>query len=585
MLSSRKIQTLLIATIAVVACLQTAEAGRKLHVVIAADVSDASIGRYCQTDANKVRLLFQNNVHNGEVEIHEVATANVNQAGITRTLQNAGVRPEDAVVFYYSGHGNYARDGQHYMVVGGNWTSRSSVIASLKSRGAGLAVLITDSCFNFNDVTPPQQTVRAEMRKSATAPLFRKLFFETNGFIDINSCQRDEKAATHADYSLGSVFTKAFVDSLGAKSTMATETWQSIVNDVSQETSRQFGLLHPDGETLETGDGNFVNQRSQTVAKLAMNVFAHDPGPGTGPGPAGNMPIESYEFEFNINPRTGRTTEQRTKYVFYPNTGETRTFPGPMKSLGKASLVKASDSTRYWRWPRVQNPDVVNMEPVYVQAILPDSGSTPGDDRPPAGMITNARLGVMVKNHSGSGVMIRRVDVGSPATRCLGSDGNTWRLEAGDRITQINGQQIRNTRDFTRTVRNSPSMMAIVVQGKDGSRHQMTATLNADTGPPVPTPVPTPGKGPRLGITVSTMPGMGVVVTSVVPGTPATRCRYNGKTYQLEAGDLITRVNGMKITSEASFARAVRSSGRSMSLRVKDIAKNKKYDFTTKLNY
>ncbi|MFK7821509.1 MAG: caspase family protein, partial [Planctomycetaceae bacterium] len=463
MLSSKKTQSWFAGALVVLMVVQHAEAGRKLHVVIAADISDASIGRYCQTDANKVRTLFQNNVHHQEVEIHEVATSNINQVGINQVLQNARIRPEDAVVFYYSGHGNYARNGQHYMVVSGNWTARSAVIASMKSRGAGLAVLVTDSCFNFNDVDPPERRANVQMRMAATAPLFRKLFFETNGFVDINSCQRDEKAATHADYSLGSVFTKAMVDCMGTKSNMETETWQSIVNEISQETSRQFGLLHPDGETLETGDGNFVNQRSQTVARLAMNVFGHDPGPGIegggGPAPGAGSPIETLEFDFNIHPRTGRTTEQQTKYVFYPNTGQTRTYPGPLKSLGKASIVKASDGTKYWRWPRVKNPDVIDMEPVYVQAILSGPGGSPGGDGGrPDGMIADARLGILVKNHSGSGVMIRRVDAGGPATRCLGSDGKTWRLEAGDQITHINGQPIENTRAFTRAVRNSPSM-------------------------------------------------------------------------------------------------------------------------------
>ncbi|MFK7821737.1 MAG: PDZ domain-containing protein, partial [Planctomycetaceae bacterium] len=138
---------------------------------------------------------------------------------------------------------------------------------------------------------------------------------------------------------------------------------------------------------------------------------------------------------------------------------------------------------------------------------------------------------------------------------------------------------------FTRAVRNSPSMMALLVEGKDGSHHHMTATLNVGGGSPGgPMPLPPPAKGPRLGITVSTLPGMGIVVTSVVPNSPATRCRFNGKKYQLEAGDLITKVNGRKITSEASFANAIRNSGKAMTLRVKDIAKNKTYDFKTTLN-
>ena len=124
--------------------------------------------------------------------------------------------------------------------------------------------------------------------------------------------------------------------------------------------------------------------------------------------------------------------------------------------------------------------------------------------------------------------------------------------------------------------------MSVQVQGHDGSWHQMTVTLAGGT--PQPDPGPMPGKGPRFGVTVSTLAGMGVVITSVVPSSPATKCSHKGTIYRLEVGDLITKVNGQRITSEASFARAVRGSGRVMRFRVKDLKKNKSYDFTTTLN-
>ena len=581
MLTRRQTRNSIIATLTLFfAATQFAHAGRKLYVIVAADKDDASIGRYCSTDAGNIGQLFSLNIHRDEIHLIDVPASQLTTAGIRSVIRNSGIGAEDAVLFYYSGHGHYARDGKQYFVVGGRQIGRESITTELQSRGAGLTVLISDACFNFNDVPPPGGVTSRQVMLGPTQPLFRKLFFETNGFINLSSCQKDEKAATHPDSSQGSVFTKALVDVLNLKRSMAGVTWQSIINEVGQETSRQFQLQHPDGVTMETSD-DFINQRSQTVAKLAMNTFAHDPGtgiaetPGTPdstPGPS--TPVESTDLQIRIDPYSGRTNETLVTYKYYPETGRTITQRGRPQFKGIASVVKASDDTEYWRWPQVKDPDIVNGDPTYVQKIsrrpdgAPPSGTphpTP-TPRPGTKQIASAKFGLTVANKAGRGVVIRKVTPGGPATKCLGTDGQTWRLEAGDSITRINGRDINNVNQFASAMRTASGTMSVQVQGHDGSWHQMTVTLAGGT----PDPGPMPGKGPRFGVTVSTLAGMGVVITSVVPSSPATKCSHKGTIYRLEVGDLITKVNGQRITSEASFARAVRGSGRVMRFRVKD---------------
>ena len=592
MLSQTKARCFVIAVgLAFIVGGQTARAARKLHVVIAADENDASIGKYCQTDRTNIESLFLSNVDPASLRTHVVPASSLTQTGLPQFIQGLSVGPEDAVVFYYSGHGNYARDGQHYLVVAGQWISRSAVTSTLQSLSAGLTVMMTDACFNFHDVVPPQRAIGVRRQIPVTSPLFRKLFFEANGFIDLNSCQRDEKAATHAEYGLGSVFTKALNDTMKAKSSMGDATWQSIINDIAAETATQFALLHPDGETIETGDGNFLNQRSQTVARLALNVVPHNPGPAPGPTPGiPPLPSESNERQVTIDARSGQTTEQVITYKYFPDTGRTQTLLGPLKSLGKASLVRATDNTPYWRWPRVQTPDRISGELTYVQAILPDRG--PGSEdkpKPPPGTRTLAvkRLGILAANGAG-GVQIRNVDAGGPATKCQDTGGRIWRLEAGDRISILNGMAVTDANQLRRAIRTSPALASITVIGVDGARHALTTKLNPVGSGTTPTPIPPPdakpGKGPRFGVVVAAATGMGVVITRVVPGSPATRCYLDGQKYRLEAGDQITHVNGRKITSEASFANAIRSSPKKMRIRVSDPSKGTSYSFTTTLN-
>ncbi len=100
-----------------------------------------------------------------------------------------------------------------------------------------------------------------------------------------------------------------------------------------------------------------------------------------------------------------------------------------------------------------------------------------------------------------------------PAPRITWS-APTYRPEPGDRIVEVNGRPIRNTRDFTVAVKGSPELMTFrIVGARSGRTFLMRTRLDP------------PSARTRLGIGVDNDPRGGVRIRYVRAGHPGTRCQ------------------------------------------------------------
>jgi serine protease Do len=206
----------------------------------------------------------------------------------------------------------------------------------------------------------------------------------------------------------------------------------------------------------------------------------------------------------------------------------------------------------------------------------------------------SGRIGVSIRDidpardKASAGVVIEDVEGESPAAKAG--------LKAGDVVVEYDGERVRSTRQFTRLVQESvPGRSVPVVVLRDGQR----TTLNVEPAsggtfrfwsgagdgvfaipptPPVPPAAPAPPAPPmdllpevygrferfmggsgRLGVAVQGLSPQlaeyfgakdGVLVTSVTDDSPAQKAG-------VKAGDVITALNGERITSVAELRREV----------------------------
>jgi hypothetical protein len=94
-----------------------------------------------------------------------------------------------------------------------------------------------------------------------------------------------------------------------------------------------------------------------------------------------------------------------------------------------------------------------------------------------------------------------------------------------------------------------------------------------------------PTDGPRFGVLAVSAPG-GVVVKEVVPNSPATRVFLMeiGQTVALEAGDLITRINGIAVQGEEGYGALIDASSKRMTLTLVNIRDGREYTGTVELS-
>jgi serine protease Do len=191
-------------------------------------------------------------------------------------------------------------------------------------------------------------------------------------------------------------------------------------------------------------------------------------------------------------------------------------------------------------------------------------------------------IGVTVRDQNdGAGVLIESVREGTPATQAG--------LQKGDVILEFDGERARSARQFTRLVRETaPGRAVKMTLMRDGAKRTVDVTPEArdsvlvqrfpDVTGDVFRALPREfnfrfdpqdffsegfGSQRRLGVSVvplsdqlATYFGVkdGVLVSEVTSGTPAA-------TADIQAGDVITAVNGRTVMSSADVVREVREAG------------------------
>jgi serine protease Do len=192
-------------------------------------------------------------------------------------------------------------------------------------------------------------------------------------------------------------------------------------------------------------------------------------------------------------------------------------------------------------------------------------------------------IGVTVRDQSGdtAGVLIESVREGTPATRAG--------LQKGDVVVEFDGERTRSARQFTRLVRETaPGRSVKMTFLRDGSRRTLDITpesrdsVTLQQFPRVTEDVFRWSEGffgapRRLGISVIPLSDQlaayfgvkeGALVSEVSSGTPAA-------TAGIQAGDVITAVNGRTVLSPGDLVREVREAESGATLDVR-LTRNRK---------
>jgi len=136
------------------------EEAPRVRFLIVAD-SDAKEGAACALDGRNLKAVLEAGLGrqklDGRYTIDVITGRDVAPANVLKYYEDLNVGANEALVFYYSGHGAYHSTKGHLLTFLQGDLARASVLAAMQKHRPRLAVVLTDCCAVLDDVAPPKQ--------------------------------------------------------------------------------------------------------------------------------------------------------------------------------------------------------------------------------------------------------------------------------------------------------------------------------------------------------------------------------------------------------------------------------------------
>ncbi len=250
-----------------------------LHVVIAADSGAPGIGPAMTENKYLIQNAVVANAGQAVRNIQMLPPESCRSAGITRAIAELPVRPGDAILFYYSGHGAYDPARGTYLLPSGDGGRPGLYLADLRrliaARAPRSATIVLDCCNTVRPV-PGGMTPANPFHppSGGFSPAFYQLFFQATGLRAIVSSSPGEYAVVLPALQIAgggvhpspSIFTKAFANVL-EDVTLRQPSWDRVVAATQEEVDTLFRQVCGGG-VIPLGTGP-VRQARQTISHRA----------------------------------------------------------------------------------------------------------------------------------------------------------------------------------------------------------------------------------------------------------------------------------------------------------------------------
>ncbi|HBJ35126.1 MAG TPA: hypothetical protein DDZ51_10305 [Planctomycetaceae bacterium] len=260
-----------------------------LHAIVVGDVSpSAGWGKYTSAVAMDMALVSsaitenmperQVNLVRFEISEDEYSSP----ANLLETVNELTVGPSDAILFYFTGHGSVDDQGQYLALAAGK-LHRKDLLSALLAKRARMVALITDCCNTRSDGYLYAAPYIEVTSPRAPTPLFKSLFLDKVGVVDITSSSPGESAfflpyQEDPPGSPGSIFTTAWLNWVKQEKQSA-RSWDDLVRGVSLRVHQSFRDFYPKGATIAKGAP--IQTQQNVFAFQYPDMPAHE-GPRTG---------------------------------------------------------------------------------------------------------------------------------------------------------------------------------------------------------------------------------------------------------------------------------------------------------------
>jgi hypothetical protein len=182
---------------------------RTVHALLVIDTL-SDLGESVKIDGERIDHLLSNRLPKDRAEILVLTGKDVNASTILSYFRGLKVGHDDALFFYYAGHGATDPQKGHFLALqelGTKPLLRADLRKAMQELEPGLIVIVTDCCSTRFSL--PGKTRRILPDKGSAAsidPVLRCLLYQSRGVVDITAASGN---ASFGDDHEGGIFTRS----------------------------------------------------------------------------------------------------------------------------------------------------------------------------------------------------------------------------------------------------------------------------------------------------------------------------------------------------------------------------------------
>ena len=152
---------------------------QQVHLLLAGETADRDIGNSVRHDLEAAARTFHLLLGQGQLDQTRLEGDRVSAEGILTALDRFSVKPDDALVCFWSGHGAFDDDGHYLRMAQGGNLRRSTLLGAMSKKQVRLIVLLTDCCNSYRDTTVGKHAMSPPVNPDRPAlALYSEMFLQ-----------------------------------------------------------------------------------------------------------------------------------------------------------------------------------------------------------------------------------------------------------------------------------------------------------------------------------------------------------------------------------------------------------------------
>lgn len=246
---------------------------KKLHALFIVDTL-AGLGTSVEIDGKRIEHLLIRGIPKDRLDLTVYKGKDASAAKILEYYKTHKVGKDDALFFFYAGHGATDPEKGHFFALQeGNTTPllRESLRKEMQRSSPGLIVIVTDCCstrFKLKDLGKGFRPGPAD-HPMEMDPVLRALFFQHRGVVDITAAGDN---SAFGDDQHGGLFTRTLGETLKKgyntldKNRDGFVSWTEVFERVQTQTQEAFKEYAKDAQ----GRGEKVDQKTQKPRAFSL---------------------------------------------------------------------------------------------------------------------------------------------------------------------------------------------------------------------------------------------------------------------------------------------------------------------------